>query len=351
MMSAIELAPIVGAAVACAALGVARATYYRGQQPTPCRPVELERTRSAWALSKVEQQDILALLHAPAYADKSPRTVYALLLDAGRYLASVSTFYRLLHGVGETRGRRNQLTHPVYAKPELLAERPGELWSWDITKLKGPAKWTCFHLYVILDVFSRYVVGWMLAPQESAVLAHELIAATYDREGIVPGQLTLHADRGTSMRSKPVALLLADLSITKSHSRPHVSDDNPYSESQFKTLKYQPDFPARFKSIEHARAFCQAFFAWYNHEHRHSGIGYMTPAAMHSGHAHQLYAARQNVLDEAFRQNPARFTQRHPAPPALPTAVGINWPKQPSNSAAHALRSTLNSTQPVSQSA
>ena len=351
MLSAVELAPIVGIAVACFALGVARATYHRRQQPAPCRRSDHARTRSAWALNEVEQQHILALLRAPAYADKSPRTVYALLLDAGRYLASVSTFYRLLRSVGETRGRRNQLTHPVYAKPELLAERPGELWSWDITKLKGPAKWTCFHLYVILDVFSRYVVGWMLAPHESAVLAHELIAATCDREGIAPGQLTLHADRGTSMRSKSVALLLADLNVTKSHSRPHVSDDNPYSESQFKTLKYQPDFPARFDSIEHARTFCQAFFAWYNHEHRHSGIGYMTPAATHSGHAHQLYAARQNVLDEAFRQNPARFTQRHPAPPPLPTAVGINWPKPPPNAAVNALRSTLNSTQPVSQSA
>jgi putative transposase len=350
MISAVALAPIVGIALACAALGVTRATYYRAQL-TPCQPRALERRRSEWALNEAEQQDILALLHAPAYADKSPRTVYALLLDAGRYLASVSTFYRLLRGVGETRGRRNQLTHPVYAKPELLAERPRELWSWDITKLKGPAKWTCFHLYVILDVFSRYVVGWMLAPQESAVLAHELIAATCDREGIEPGQLTLHADRGTSMRSKPVALLLADLGITKSHSRPHVSDDNPYSESQFKTLKYQPDFPARFESIEHARAFCQAFFAWYNHEHRHSGIGFMTPAAIHSGHAQQLYDARQNVLDEAFRQNPKRFTQRHPAPPSLPTAAGINLSKQPPNATASAWRSTLNCSQPVSQRA
>jgi putative transposase len=326
MISAVALAPIVGIALACAALGVTRATYYRAQL-TPCQPRALERRRSEWALNEAEQQDILALLHAPAYADKSPRSV------------------------GETRGRRNQLTHPVYAKPELLAERPREPWSWDITKLKGPAKWTCFHLYVILDVFSRYVVGWMLAPQESAVLAHELIAATCDREGIEPGQLTLHADRGTSMRSKPVALLLADLGITKSHSRPHVSDDNPYSESQFKTLKYQPDFPARFESIEHARAFYQTFFTWYNHEHRHSGIGFMTPAAIHSGHAHQLYGARQNVLDDAFRQNPKRFTQRHPVPPPLPTAAGINLSKQPSNAAASARRSTLNCSQPVSQSA
>ena len=290
----------------------------------------------------VEQQHILALLHAPAYADKSPRTVYAMLLDAGRYLASVSTFYRLLRSVGETHERRHQLTHPAYTKPELFAQGPRELWSWDITKLKGPAKWTCFHLYVILDVFSRYVVGWMLAPRESAALVHELIAATCDQEGIVLHQLTLHADRGTSMRSKPVAMLLADVTVSKSHSRPHVSDNNPYSEAQFKTLKYHPDFPARLVSIEHARAFCQRFFSWYNHEHRHSGIGYMTPAAMHTGRAQRLYEERQGVLDQAFQANPARFTQRHPTPQALPTTAGINWPKDVPQADAKAPCSTLN---------
>lgn len=342
MITAIEIAPVVGIVAACWALGVARATYYRAQQPAACPANSAQRTRSSWALSEGEQQHILALLHEPAYAEKSPRTVYAILLDAGRYLASVSTFYRLLRAVGETRGRRNQLTHPAYSKPELLACGPRELWSWDITKLKGPAKWTCFHLYVILDVFSRYVVGWMLAPRESAELAQELIAATCDKEAIVPGQLTLHADRGTSMRSKPVAMLLADLSVTKSHSRPHVSDDNPYSEAQFKTLKYQPGFPARFDSIEHARAFCQNFFLWYNNEHRHSGIAYMTPAAVHTGQAQHLYKVRQGVLDTAFQLNPARFTQCHPIPPALPTAVGINWPKDTTDAPPEALHSTLN---------
>ena len=240
---------------------VARATFYRAQRPVSVQQANVPRASSPRALSVPEQDTILEWLHQPAYADLSPRTVFAMLLDAGRYLASVSTFYRLLRTTGETRGRRNELTHPAYAKPELLAIGPRELWSWDITKLKGPAKWVCFHLYVILDVFSRYVVGWMIAPRESAELAHELIAATCDKEGIVRGQLTLHADRGTSMRSQPVAMLLADLGVTKSHSRPHVSDDNPYSEAQFKTLKYQPDFPARFDSIEHARAFCQGFFA------------------------------------------------------------------------------------------
>jgi putative transposase len=219
-----------------------------------------------------------------------------------------------------------------------------------VPALQRPAKWVCFHLYVILDVFSRYVVGWMIAPRESAELAHELIAATCDKEGIARGQLTLHADRGTSMRSKPVALLLADLGVTRSHSRPHVSDDNPYSEAQFKTLKYQPDFPACFESIEHARAFCQGFFAWYNHAHRHSGIGYMTPAAVHTGQAPRLYAVRQQVLDQAFVAHPERFTRRHPTPPALPVEVGINLPKPTPRVPGEAQRSTLNSPQPMSQS-
>ena len=350
MNTAIEIAPLTGIAAACRALGVARATFYRAQQPVPVRRPRRPRARSPLALSASERQAILGLLHAPPYVDLSPRTVFAVLLDAGRYLASVSTFYRLLRAAGETRGRRNELTHPAYAKPELLATAPRQLWSWDITKLKGPAKWVSFHLYVILDVFSRYVVGWMLAPRESAELAHELIAATCDKEGIPAGQLTLHADRGTSMRSKPVALLLADLGVVKSHSRPHVSDDNPYSEAQFKTLKYQPQFPERFESEAHARAFCQAFFAWYNHEHRHSGIGYMTPAAVHTGQAHRLYHARQAVLEQAFADHPERFRGQQPRPPALPKQVGINLPKRTPNAQGEPQRSTLNSPQPVSQS-
>lgn len=350
MNTAREVAPRIGIGVACLALGIARATFYRAQRLVLVQPANVPRASSPRALSAREQHTILEWLHAPAYADLSPRTVFALLLDAGRYLASVSTFYRLLRAAGETRGRRNELTHPAYAKPELLASGPRELWSWDITKLKGPAKWVCYHLYVILDVFSRYVVGWMIAPRESAELAHQLIAATCDKEGIARGQLTLHADRGTSMRSKPVALLLTDLGVTKSHSRPHVSDDNPYSEAQFKTLKYQPDFPARFDSIEHARAFCQGFFAWYNHAHRHSGIGYMTPATVHTGQAPRLYAARQQVLDQAFVAHPERFTRRHPTPPALPVQVGINLPKPTPHVPGETQRSTLNSPQLVSQS-
>jgi transposase InsO family protein len=290
------------------------------------------------------------VLHEPEHANSSPHTVYAKLLDAGRYLGSVSTFYRVLRAAGEVRARRNELTHPPYAKPELLATGPRELWSWDISKLKGPAKWVHYHLYVILDVFSRYVVGWMLATRETAELAHELIGATCDKEGIVPGQLTLHADRGTSMRSKPVALLLADLGVTKTHSRPHVSDDNPFSESQFRTLKYQPQFPARFDSELHARRFCQSFFAWYNHEHRHSGIGYMTPAAVHFGHAQRLYVDRQCVLERAFTEHPERFKGRRPRPPALPTQAGINLPKTMQRDHGEREHSTLNSLQLVSQS-
>jgi putative transposase len=330
MSSATELAPRIGIAGACLGLGVSRATFYRARPSAPVRAVRTSlapRSRSPWALSEAERGTIRELLHAPQYVDLSARTVYARLLDAGRYLASVSSFYRILRAEGEAGSRRNQRTHPAYAKPELLATGPRQLWSWDISKLKGPGKWEHFHLYVILDVFSRYVVGWMLAARECSELAKELIAATCEKEGILEGQLTLHADRGTSMRSKPVAQLLLDLGVTKSHGRPQVSDDNPFSESQFKTLKYQPDFPERFASMQEARAFCQKFFAWYNHEHRHSGIGYMTPVAMHTGQAQRLYEARQEVLERAFARHPGRFRGRLPQPPALPTQVGINWPK------------------------
>jgi putative transposase len=350
MNSAVELAAFSGVVAACLALGVARATFYRARQPVPMRGPQRARAPSPLALPAAQRETILALLHAPEYVDRSAHTVFAMLLDTGRYLGSVSSFYRILRSAGERRARRDQLTHPAYAKPELLATAPRQLWSWDITKLKGPAKWQCFHLYVILDVFSRYVVGWMLAARESAQLAKELIAATCEKERIVPGELTLHADRGSSMRSKPVAMLLVDLDVIKSHSRPHVSDDNPYSEAQFKTLKYQPQFPERFASEAHARAFCQEFFAWYNHEHRHSGIGYMSPAPVHTGAARQLFDARQAVLDQAFAAHPQRFRGRRPVPPALPTQVGINLPKPTPQDQGEPQRSTLNSPQPVSQS-
>jgi len=349
MSAALDLAPLVGTVLACLALGVSRATYYRRQEAAQVRDPRTPRGPSPLALSGAERQAILDVLHAPDYLDASPRTVYAKLLDAGRYLGSVSTFYRVLRSVGESRARRGERVHPVYAKPELLATAPRELWSWDITKLKGPAKWVHYQLYVILDVFSRYVVGWMLANRESAQLAHDLISATCDKEGIARDRLTLHADRGTSMRSKPVALLLADLGITKTHSRPRVSDDNPYSESQFRTLKYHPEFPARFASEIHARSFCQSFFSWYNHEHCHSGIGYLPPAAVHFGHAPQLYEARQRVLAQAFREHPDRFKGRHPLPPALPTQVGINLPNTFHRDPGEREHSTLNSPILMSQ--
>jgi putative transposase len=279
------------------------------------------------ALSDAERQRVLDVMHAPEYVDHSPHTIYAMLLDIGIYLASVATLYRILRATSETRPRRNELTHPAYVKPELLATKPCEVWSWDITKLKGPAKCAPFHLYVILDIFSRYVVGWMIADHASAELAEALIAQTCEKQGIAPDQLTLHADRGSSMRSKPVASLLADLGVIKSHSRPYVSDDNPYSESQFKTMQYRPGFPDRFPTIEEARTFCQTFFPWYNDQHRHSGIGYVTPSDMHHGTATVIYKQRESVLQDAFLRHPNRFKQQQPRPPKLPTSTGINMPK------------------------
>jgi putative transposase len=247
---------------------------------------------------------VIETLHSERFMDKAPAQVWATLLDEKTYLCSPRTMYRILAEHGEVRERRNQLRHPNYTKPELLAEAPNQVWSWDITKLLGPVKWTYFYLYVILDIFSRYVVGWMVAHRESAALARRLIETACRNQSIEPGQLTIHADRGASMRSKSLALLLADLGVAKTHSRPHVSNDNPYSESQFKTLKYCPQFPERFGSIQDARAFGGPFFDYYNNEHRHSGIGLMTPAAVHYGMAKQLTAARQETLLAAYRSHP-----------------------------------------------
>jgi len=325
METAFVVAPEIGLAGACRALGVSRATAYRHRNPrvaSPARP----RRHPPSALSDEERSAVLAELHSPRFADASQAAVYATLLDEGTYLASERTMYRLLTANAEVRERRNQLRHPAYARPELLATGPRELWSWDITKLRGPAKWTYYQLYVILDVFSRYVPGWMVATAESAVLAERLIAATAAKEGIAPGQLTIHADRGTSMRSKPVALLLADLGVERTHSRPHVSNDNPFSESHFRTLKYRPAFPARFGSLEDARAFCSEFFTWYNGEHRHSGIGLLTPAVVHAGLAAEVTAARAVTLTRAYEAHPERFVRHPPRPPQVPTAVWINPP-------------------------
>ena len=322
MIAVNAAAAAMGTASACGALGLSRATLYRGR-----RPAGVARPRPAppRALEAVERQGVLDLLHT-RFVDQAPAQVHATLLDEGIYLCSPRTMYRLLDAAHEITERRDHVRRPHYAAPELLATRPNEVWSWDITKLLGPAKWTYFYLYVILDIFSRYVVGWMLAPRESAALAECLIAETCAKHGITPGQLTLHADRGTSMRSKPVALLLADLGVTKTHSRPQVSNDNPFSEAQFRTLKYCPQFPDRFGSIEDGRAFCHTFFRWYNHDHQHSGLGFLPPAVVHVGQAAAVRAQRAVVLTAAYVAHPERFVNGPPHPAELPTAVWINPP-------------------------
>ena len=320
-----EIGPRLGVARTCAAFGVPPATYYRRRCPKPVPP--RPRLRPARRLLPVERAAVLEVLHEPRFVDRAPAEVYARLLDEGRYLCSERTMYRILEANQEVRERRDQLRHPRYAAPQLLATRPNQLWSWDITKLLGPAKWTYFYLYVILDVFSRYVVGWMVAHRESAALAEKLIRESCTRQGITPGELTLHADRGSSMTSKPVALLLADLGVTKTHSRPHVSDDNPFSEAQFKTLKYRPEFPDRFGSLVDARGFCQVFFPWYNTEHHHTGIGLLTPEDVHLGRAATRLAARAEILALAYSSHPERFVRGVPQPAAAPDAVWINAPK------------------------
>jgi putative transposase len=286
-------------------------------------------TRHPRALWEVERAQVLGLLHSDRFVDFAPEVVHATLLDEGTYLCSPRTMYRILDDHKEVRDRRNQLQRPVYAKPELLATAPNQVWSWDITKLLGPAKWTYFYLYVILDIFSRYVVGWMIARAERASLAMRLIDETCAKQAIEPAQLTIHADRGPSMASKPVAFLLADLGVTKTHSRPHTSNDNPYSESHFKTLKYRPDFPARFDAIEHARDFCRAFFSWYNFDHRHSGIAFLTPHVVHHGLAEPALTIRHATLMAAYHAHPERFFRGAPVPTALPAQVFINPPTTP----------------------
>jgi putative transposase len=329
MMAALyELASRIGVAAACIALAINRAGVYRERTPGHAPVRRAARARPPLSLTQAEQDLLLSLLDSERFAEMAPAAIFATLLDEGRYHGSIRTMYRLLAAHQQLRERRRQRVHPVYSKPELLAVRPNEVWSWDITKLKGPAKWTCFHLYVILDIFSRYVVGWMLAARESAQLAEQLIADTVHKQSIAAGTLTLHADRGSSMRSKPVADLLIDLQVARSHSRPHVSDDNPYSEAQFKTLKYRPDFPDRFGCIEDARAHCQQFFQWYNTAHRHSGIALMTPHAVHHGHAVELTQRRTVTLNAAFAAHPNRFKHIAPIPLELPAAAWINPPKQ-----------------------
>jgi putative transposase len=278
---------------------------------------------------------VLEVLHSERFVDVAPKEVFATLLDERVYLCSWRTMYRILARANEVRERRNQLRHPAYTKPELLATKPNEVWSWDITKLLGPAKWTYFYLYVILDIFSRYVVGWMVAERESATLAQRLIDETCDKQGIQPGQLTIHADRGTAMTSKSVALLMADLGVTRTHSRPHVSDDNPYSEAQFKTMKYHPTFPERFGSIQDARAFCRIFFPWYNQEHRHDALALLTPEVVHYGRTEAILEQRRTVLEAAYAAHPERFVRKPPTPEAPPTAAWINPPRPTAPEEAH----------------
>jgi putative transposase len=320
-----DLEAVTSTKQACELLGASRATRYRRRRPPVLGPPP-PRPAPPNALSEAERQQVLDVLRSEEYCDLAPAQIWARLLDDGTYLCSVSTMYRLLAIAGENRERRRQRTHPAKKKPELIARRANQVWSWDITKLAGPERGVYYQLYVIIDIFSRYVVGWTVSSAETGELAEAFIAATLARHGVEAGQLTLHADRGTSMTSKPVAQLLVDLGIARSHSRPHVSNDNPYSEAGFKTLKYCPAFPGRFGSIEDARAFCAAFFEHYNHVHRHAGIGLHTPASVHFGTAAEIRVQRAATLDAAYAANPARFRHRHPTPPKLPTVAWINEP-------------------------
>ncbi len=330
MNAATDLSAHVSHCAACRAFGVPRSSFYRRRRPAPAKSELVIHSRPVHRrLTAQERAVVLDTLNSERFADASASEVYATLLDEGIYLCSVSTMYRILRGARQVRERRDQLRHPNYRKPELLATAPNQVWSWDITKLRGPAKWMFFQLYVILDIFSRYVVGWLVADRESEALAVALIEQTCVKQGIQRGQLTLHADRGSSMSSKPVAFLLADLGVDKTHSRPHVSNDNPYSESQFKTMKYRPQFPDRFGGIEEARAFCRIFFPWYNNEHRHSGIGLLTPATVHCGRGMEVTTQRGSTLKGAFDAHPERFVRGMPRPPAHPTAAWINPPVVP----------------------
>jgi len=323
-----------GTLLLCEALGVPRASFYR-QQAKSVDLVAVPRQRPEHALSEAEQQKVLNTLHEPRFVDLPPPQVYTQLLEEGKYLCSTRTMYRLLAANNEVRERRNVASHPVYTKPELLATGPNEVWSWDITKLKGPVKWTYYYLYVILDIYSRYVVGWMIAERESATLAKRLITESCRKQNIVEEQLTLHADRGSSMKSKVVAQLLADLGVTKTHSRPHVSNDNPFSESQFKTMKYRPGYPSRFGSIQDARAFAVDFFRWYNEEHRHSGIALYTPSDVHYDRIEQIQQDRQEALNAAYQRHPNRFVNKPPKAALPPMEVWINPPKNAEKQVIH----------------
>jgi putative transposase len=327
MAAAEELGQSIGVATACQVLNIPRSSLYRGRHAG--RKATMpgnQRPRPTRALSDAEREEVRSVLNSERFQDQSPREVYATLLDEDRYLCHWRTMYRVLNEHEEVRERRNHLRHPAYARPELLATGPNQLWSWDITKLRGPATWTYYYLYVMLDVYSRYVVGWLLANRESAALARELTAAAYARQQIEPGQLTIHADRGGPMIAKSMALLMSDLGVNKSHSRPHISDDNPYSEAQFRTLKYQPDYPDRFGSLADARQWARRFFVWYNQEHHHTSLRLLTPADVHYGRAEEKLAQRHLLLLQAYEAHPERFVNGPPKPQELARAVWINPP-------------------------
>jgi putative transposase len=327
-----ELAAVSSTKRACQLLGKPRATHYRRLRPKAGHP-PVPRPAPTNKLTAAERATVLATLNHESFVDKSVAQVWATLLDEGSYLCSESTMYRILREAGGVRERRRQATHPPRTRPELVATGPGQVWSWDITKLHGPVKGIYYDLYVIIDIYSRYVPGFLVAPTETGELAKEFIEQTIAATGAAPR--VVHADRGTSMTSKPVALLLADLGVVRSHSRPKVSNDNPYSEAAFKTLKYCPAFPDRFGSLGDARGFCQRFFDYYNHAHRHSGIGLHTAASVHLGTATQIRAGRAEVLAAAHTRHPNRF-RRPPQPPRLPTAVWINRPAlQPAQHRTH----------------
>jgi putative transposase len=329
-----ELTPMVGVQAACHALGESRARHYRRHRESPAPPrAERVVTPQPRGLSEVERKEIRRVLNSTEHIDEAPATVYAKLLDEGLYLGSVSTMYRVLREHGEVGDRRRHATHPARVKPELVATRPNEIYSWDITKLHGPAKWTYYYLYTVIDIYSRYVPGWMLARAERASLAEALLAETIEKQGIQRGELTIHSDRGSPMIAKPVAHLLADLGVTKSHSRPHVSNDNPFIESHFRTLKYRPDFPKTFGSFEDAHAHCGRFFDWYNDDHRHSGIGFHTPADFHYDRAELVRERRGQVLNIAYAAHPERFVRKAPTPPELPTVAWINRPEEATTTA------------------
>jgi putative transposase len=318
------LIPLVGIVAACSALSVSRASYYRAKKP---KPEPKPRPRPARALGDEERARVLALLDSDPYMDLAPAQVYAKLLEDGEYLCSTRTMYRVLADAHQVRERRAQRRHPEYVTPQLVATAPNQVWSWDTTKLPGPTKGTYFTLYVILDIFSRYIVGWQVAARESAAVAQELIDACCKQQGVTRGQLTIHADRGAPMVAKSTALLYVDLGIAKSHSRPYTSNDNPYSESNFRTLKYRPEMPARLGSLEHARQTARTLVDWYNDEHYHLGLALLHPGDVHYGRTAGIVAARQRTLDQAHARHPERFVHGRPEQKAPPATVWINPPR------------------------